>query len=67
MPWNLLILPLLGGFWLLRTCNLFRFRSQYLEGYRLLMESAIAGVVLIGLGRLNGPGPVGTCAGRFLP
>ena len=52
MPWNLLILPLLGGFWFLRTCNLFRFRSQYLEGYRLLMESAIAAVFLTGLGRL---------------
>ena len=52
MPWNLLILPLLGGFWFLRTCNLFRFRSQYLEGYRLLMESAIATVFLTSLGRL---------------
>ena len=52
MPWNLLILPLLGGFSFLHNCNIFRFRSQHLEGYRLLMESAIAGVILTGVGRL---------------
>ena len=38
---NLLILPLLGGFLFLELCHVYRFRFQRLEGYRLLMWSAI--------------------------
>lgn len=45
MPTNLLLLPLLGGYWFLHTLYYTRFRSQRLDGYRLLLESAIAGVV----------------------
>ncbi len=52
MPWNLLILPLLGGFCFLNICYRFRFRAQRLSGYRLLFEAAIAGVVLSGLARV---------------
>jgi len=51
MPTNLLILPLLGGFLLVHIWHLSRFRSQRLEGYRLLMEAAIAGVMLLTLAR----------------
>jgi len=46
MPTNLLILPLLAGFWFVHNCYYFRFRSQRLDGYRLLLESALAGVGL---------------------
>ena len=52
MPTNLLILPLLGGFLLVHIWHLSRFRSQRLEGYRLLMETAIAGVILVTFARL---------------
>ena len=52
MPWNLLILPLLGGFCFLNLCYRFRFQAQRLSGYRLLIQSAVVGVVLSGLARL---------------
>src|SRR5579863_4141056 len=52
MPWNLLILPLLGGFLFLRWCHFFRIKSQRLENYRLIFESAAWGVVLAIFGRL---------------
>jgi hypothetical protein len=47
MPTNLLLLPLLGGFWFVHLCYLFRFRAQRLDGYRLLLESAFFGLLLI--------------------
>lgn len=46
MPTNLLLLPLLGGFWFVHFCYLFRFRAQRLDGYRLLLESAFFGLLL---------------------
>lgn len=46
MPYNLLLLPLLGGFLFFFTAHLFRFGAQRLEGYKLLFQSAIAGVIL---------------------
>jgi len=46
MPTNLLLLPLLGGYWFLHTLYYTRFRSQRLDGHRLLMESAFAGLLL---------------------
>src|SRR5215470_20055792 len=51
MPYNLLLLPLLGGYILVHLCHYLRFRAQRLDGYRLLIESAIAGVVLVILSR----------------
>ena len=51
MPANLLLLPLLGGYWFLHTFQYTRFRSQRLDGYRLLMESALAGVIFLLLAR----------------
>lgn len=51
MPTNLLLLPLLGGYWFLHTFHYTRFRSQRLDGYRLLVESALAGVVFAVLAR----------------
>lgn len=52
MPYNLLLLPLLGGFLFLHLCHRFRFRAQRLDGNRLLVESAVAGAVLLLLSRL---------------
>lgn len=51
MPPNLLVLPLLGGYCFVHLVHFLRFRAQRLEGYRLLMESAIAGVLLLLLSR----------------
>lgn len=52
MPSNLLLLPLLGGYWFLHAFYYTRFRSQRLDGYRLLVESALVGVILSIIGRL---------------
>jgi hypothetical protein len=52
VPTNLLLLPLLGGYWFLHTLYYTRFRSQRLDGYRLLLESLIAGVLFAVSGRL---------------
>ena len=52
MPTNLLLLPLLGGYWFLHNLYYTKFRSQRLDGYRLLLESALAGVASMAFGRL---------------
>lgn len=52
MPANLFLVPFLAGYLFVHICNRFRFRAQFLDGYRLLIESAIAGVVLLGLSRV---------------
>ena len=52
MPYNLLLLPLLGGFLFFYSAHLLRFQAQRLEGYKLLLQSAIAGVVLSFIARL---------------
>jgi hypothetical protein len=51
MPWNLLILPLLGGFLFLRQCHYYRIKAQRFENYRLIFESAAWGVILAIVGR----------------
>lgn len=51
MPNNLLLVPLLAGFLFLHFTHVFRFRAQRLDGYRLLMESAIAGALLASISR----------------
>jgi hypothetical protein len=53
MPANLFLVPFLAGYLFVHICNRFRFRAQSLDGYRLLIESAVAGVVLLGLSRLS--------------
>jgi hypothetical protein len=52
MPYNLLLLPLIGGFLFVHLTHYFRFAAQRLDGYRLLFQAAIAGVGLSILGRL---------------
>ncbi len=52
MPYNLLLLPLLGGFLFIHIAHYFRFGAQRLDGYRLLLQSAIAGTCLAGIARI---------------
>jgi hypothetical protein len=51
VPANLLLLPLLGGFWILKRFNPFRYRSRFLDGYALLLESAFIGMFLFAIAR----------------
>ncbi len=53
MPYNLLLLPLIGGFLFVHLAHYFRFPAQRSDGYRLLFQSAIAGVALSIAGRLT--------------
>jgi hypothetical protein len=52
VPWNLLLLPLLGGYALIHIFHFFRFRAQRLDGYRLLLECGLAGTALVFVSRL---------------
>jgi hypothetical protein len=52
MPYNLLLLPLLGGFLFIHIAHYFRFSAQRLDGYRLLIQAALAGTCLAALARL---------------
>lgn len=47
MPFNLLLLPLLGGYWLLRRWNRTRFLLARQDVQRLLLWSATAGFLLL--------------------
>ena len=51
MPANLLILPLLAGFWFLHHCHRYRFRALHWDGYRLLLESAVHGFIFLSVAR----------------
>jgi hypothetical protein len=66
MPYNLLLLPLLGGFLFFVSAHLFRFSAQRLEGYKLLFQSAIAGVLLSFVARLMVVGLAATPLGPWL-
>ena len=52
MPYNVLLLPLLGGFLFFHLTHRFRFGAQRLDGYRLLFQAAIAGTCLALLARV---------------
>src|ERR1700733_4997234 len=53
MPYNLLLLPLIGGFLFVHLAHYFRFAAQRTDGYRLLFQAAIAGVGLSIAGRVS--------------
>jgi len=53
MPYNLLLLPLIGGFLFIHLTHYFRFAAQRADGYRLLFHAAIAGVGLSIAGRIG--------------
>lgn len=66
MPYNLLLLPLLGGFLFFYSAHLLRFQAQRLEGYKLLFQSAIVGVALSFVARLIVLGAASTPLGPWL-
>lgn len=47
MPWNLLLLPLLGGFYYCTHSYTQKYRIRRLDGYRLLLESAYRGTLFL--------------------
>lgn len=47
MPFNVLLLPLLGGYLFLTHFNRTRFATKRYSGERLIFHSAIAGVALL--------------------
>jgi hypothetical protein len=47
MPYNLLLLPLLGGFLFISLSNRFKFSLIRGDSYRLLLQSSVAGVFLL--------------------
>lgn len=65
MPWNLLLLPLLGGFLFLHIAHVSRFAAQRLDGYRLLLYSAICGTFLEALARVLGVALLHTAFGEW--
>jgi hypothetical protein len=52
MPWNLLLLPLIGGYYFIHRFHWTRFRATRTENQRLLIESAVAGVFWLVLARV---------------
>jgi hypothetical protein len=65
MPTNLLLIPLLGGFWLLHRTHYTRFRAQTLDGNRLLIESALVAAALVAIARLITFGIYFTSFGQY--
>src|SRR5260370_35147233 len=47
MPFNLLLLPLLGGLFFVRRCTRTRYYALLSEGYFLLFYCAVAGAVFL--------------------
>lgn len=47
MPYNLLLLPLLGGYLFVRKCNRTRYSALRSENYRLLFLAAEFGLYLL--------------------
>ena len=49
MPFNLLLLPLVGGYYLLVTSRFTKYIHQRIDRQRLVFNSVLAGIALIGL------------------
>lgn len=47
MPFNLLLFPLVGGYYLIIRCERFRYIQQRLDSQKLLFNAVIAGVALM--------------------
>ena len=48
MPWNLLILPLVAGYFVITRCHFFKFRYRLLDRQRLLFEAVWVALILLG-------------------
>jgi len=49
MPWNILILPLVAGYFLLSFSKIIKYRTKRLDKQRLVFESAIVGFFILAL------------------
>lgn len=47
MPWNLLLLPLLGGYYFCTRCYLAKYKYRRSDGNRLLLAAALHGLVFL--------------------
>ena len=47
MPYNLLLFPLIGGYYIVTTSYLFKYYHQRIDRQRLLFNSAFAGIILL--------------------
>ncbi len=45
MPWNLLLLPLVAGYYIFTRSYFFKFKQQRLDQQRLIFESIIWAVI----------------------
>lgn len=52
MPFNLLLLPLIGGFYFITHCNATAYHAKRQSGQRLVFYSALAGLFLLLVARL---------------
>lgn len=50
MVFNLLVLPLLGGFFFASHCNITRASIKHIDGYRLFFQSALWGLLFLLIG-----------------
>jgi hypothetical protein len=53
LPWNEFLIPVLAGYAFIHFFHLTKFRAQRYDGYRLLIESTLVGVILFVLSRLT--------------
>lgn len=56
MPFNVLLLPLLGGYIFVSNFNLTRYKMRRQSGRKVLFDSALVGVFLLGIGVLSATG-----------
>lgn len=49
MPWNLLILPLVGGYYIISRFNGYKFFQQRLDRQRLIFDSILCGIIILGI------------------
>lgn len=47
MPFNLLIFPIVGGYYILIRSELFRYRQQRVESEKLILNSILGGIVML--------------------
>jgi hypothetical protein len=52
MPYNLLLLPLIGGYLFINQFNRWKFLAQRTDGYHFLFETSLAGILLLAFSEL---------------
>jgi hypothetical protein len=52
MPFNLLIFPIMGGYYILIRSERFRYRQQRVEAQKIILNSILAGIILMAISLL---------------